>query len=67
VAKYIRITWIKSSIGYSKDQKRTIEALGLRHVNQTIQHEDSQSLRGMISKVAHLVKIEEGAKPSETK
>ncbi len=67
MAKYIRITWIKSSIGYSEDQKRTITALGLHHVNQTVEHQDSPSLRGMVSKIGHLVKVEEGAKPSETK
>jgi len=67
VAKYIRITWIKSSIGYPGDQKKTMDALGLRHVNQSVEHEDSPSIRGMVTKVCHLVKIEEGAKPSETK
>ena len=67
MVKYIRITWIKSGIGYPVDQKRTMSALGLHRLNHTVQHADSPSLRGMISKVAHLVKIEEGTEPGETK
>jgi large subunit ribosomal protein L30 len=55
----IRITWIKSGIGYSKDQKRTLRALGFRRLNQTIEHDDTAPIRGMILKVRHLVKVEE--------
>jgi large subunit ribosomal protein L30 len=55
----LRVTWIKSGIGYAKDQKKTLEALGLGRLNQSVVHEDSQSLRGMIIKVRHLVKVEE--------
>jgi large subunit ribosomal protein L30 len=54
----LRITWVKSGIGYSKDQKRTIKALGFRRLNQSVVHEDSASLRGMVNKVRHLVKVE---------
>ena len=54
----LRITWKKSDIGYAKDQKRTIWALGLRRLNQTVEHEDTPSIRGMIMKVKHLVVIE---------
>ena len=55
----LNITWIKSAIGYEKDQKRTLKALGFRRLNQCVTHKDSASLRGMINKVRHLVKVEE--------
>ena len=55
----IRITWIKSGIGYSRNQKRTLRALGFRRLNQTIEHDDTAPIRGMILKVRHLVKVEE--------
>ena len=52
------VTWVKSSIGYADDQKRTIKALGLHRLNQSVTHDDSVSIRGMINKVRHLVKVE---------
>ncbi len=55
----LRVKWVKSAIGYSKDQKATIRALGLRKLQQTVEHEDHPALRGMIRKVNHLVKVEE--------
>ena len=55
----LRIKWVKSAIGYSKDQKATIRALGLRKLQQTVEHEDNPVMRGMIRKVNHLVKVEE--------
>ena len=58
VAK-LRITWIKSGIGYAEVQKRTLKALGLNRLNQTVIHNDSASIRGMINKVKHLIKVEE--------
>ena len=54
----LRITWVKSGIGYAEDQKKTLKALGLGRLNQSVVHEDSGSLRGMIIKVRHLVKVE---------
>jgi large subunit ribosomal protein L30 len=57
VAK-LRITWIKSGIGYPRDQRRTLKALGLRRLNQVVEHEDSASIKGMLTKVNHLVKSE---------
>lgn len=57
--KKLRITYVKSSIGYSVRHKATIRALGLRRLNQSVEHEDSSTLRGMLSKVNHLVRIEE--------
>ena len=52
------VTWVKSSIGYAEDQKRTLRALGLHRLNQSVTHDDSASIRGMINKVRHLVKVE---------
>jgi large subunit ribosomal protein L30 len=57
--KIIRITWVRSSIGYTKDQKATVRALGLRKLHQTIEHKDTPALRGMLNKVIHMLKIEE--------
>ena len=53
----IKIKQIKSKIGYPIDQKRTLEALGLRKISQVVEKEDSPALRGMIRKVHHLVTI----------
>lgn len=57
--KTIRVTLVQSPIGYPEPQKRTVRALGLRRMNQTIEHQDSPALRGMITKVVHLVRVEE--------
>jgi len=57
--KIIRVTLVRSPIGYTKDQKQTVLALGLRRLHQTIEHKDTPALRGMLNKVVHLVKIEE--------
>jgi large subunit ribosomal protein L30 len=56
----LRITWKKSAIGYAEEQGRTIKALGLHSLNQTVEHEDSPSIRGMLHKVRHLVEVSEG-------
>lgn len=56
----LQITWVKSFIGYSKDQRQTIRALGLHRLNQTVEHEDSPVVRGMVQKVKHLVQVEPG-------
>jgi len=55
----LMVTWKKSTIGFSRDQRRTIEALGLRRLNHSVEHEDSPSIRGMLLKVRHLVEVEE--------
>ncbi len=57
--KVIRITLVKSPIGFSKRHKATVRALGLRRLHQTVEHVDSPTLRGMIYLVNHLVKVEE--------
>lgn len=59
MAAKLRITWKKSAIGYQEDQKRTIRALGLRRLGQTVEHGDSRAVRGMITKVRHLVEVTE--------
>ena len=57
--KTVRVTLVKSPIGYEKSQKATVRALGLRRMHQTVEHVDSPTLRGMVYKVRHLVAIEE--------
>ncbi len=57
--KTIRVTLVRSPIGYTKDQKETVLALGLHRLHQTIEHKDTPALRGMLTKVIHLLKIEE--------
>lgn len=59
MAGKLRITWRKSAIGYKIDQKRTIEALGLRRLGHSVEHTDSRAVRGMILKVRHLVEVSE--------
>jgi large subunit ribosomal protein L30 len=54
----LRIKWIKSDIGYLKAQRRTLKALGFHRLHEAVEHEDSPSVRGMIAKVNHLVKVE---------
>ena len=55
----LRITWVKSGIGYAEIQRRSLRALGLHRLNQSVTHSDCASIRGMINKVKHLVKVEE--------
>ena len=54
----VRITWVRSTIGRIEPQERVIKALGLRKLNQSVVHDDSPMIRGMINKVPHLVKVE---------
>lgn len=60
-SKTLKITWVKSAIGYPARQKKTVRALGLRHLGQTVEHNDTPVIRGMINKVPHLVRVEEAA------
>jgi large subunit ribosomal protein L30 len=53
----IEIIWKKSAIGFPRDQKRTIAALGLRRLHQRVEHEDVPSIRGMVDKVRHLLEV----------
>ncbi len=58
--KMLTLTLVKSPIGYSERQKGTVRALGLRRMNQTVTHEDTPVIRGMIDKVSHLVSVQVG-------
>ncbi|MEA2684608.1 MAG: large subunit ribosomal protein [Chloroflexota bacterium] len=63
----VRVTYTKSAIGYAKDQKATVVALGLKRLNQTVEHNDTPQIRGMVRKVRHLVTLEEAAAAVEEK
>ncbi len=55
----LRITWVKSSIGYSRRQKGTIRALGFRRLGDVVEQADTPVIWGMVDKVSHLVQVEE--------
>ena len=55
----LRVTLVKSPIGFPEPQKRTVRALGLNRMHQTVEHDDSPALRGMLNTVIHLLQIEE--------
>jgi len=55
----LKITQVRSAIGRNVKQKRTIETLGIKRLNDSVVHEDRPEIRGMIGKVVHLVKVEE--------
>jgi len=55
----LKITLIRSPIGAKPKHKATVEALGLKKLNQTKQHQDNPAIRGMIHHVKHLIKVEE--------
>lgn len=59
MAKQIKVTWTKSSIGCPETQKATIRSLGLRKLNHSVLKEDCPEIRGQVNKVKHLVKVEE--------
>ena len=55
----LRITYVRSAIGYDRRQKRTIAALGLRRLGDVVEQDDTAVIRGMVNKVQHLVQVEE--------
>ena len=55
----LQIKYVRSAICYSKKQKRTVEALGLRRLGQVVEQEDTPVIRGMVYKVRHLVEVQE--------
>ena len=55
----LKITLVKSTIGRKKDQIATVEALGLRKIRSVVEHEDNPQIRGMVTKISHLVTVEE--------
>ena len=59
MARKLKITQIKISGGQKSDQRATVRALGIRRMQQTVVHDDTPQIRGMVFKVRHLVKVEE--------
>lgn len=55
----IKVTLTRSIIGRPKNQRKVVEALGLKKMHQTVEHKDNAAIRGMINKVSHLVTVEE--------
>lgn len=55
----LRITYVRSAIGYTQRQKDTLRALGVHRMGQTVLRPDTQAIRGMVDKVRHLVSVEE--------
>jgi len=58
-AGVLRITLVRSTIGRPSDQGRTVASLGLRRLNATVERPDNPSIRGMVTKIRHLVEVEE--------
>jgi large subunit ribosomal protein L30 len=61
----LRITLVRSTIGRPADQGRTVASLGLRKLNSTVERPDNPSIRGMVTKIRHLVRVEEVSALSE--
>ncbi|BCB02005.1 MULTISPECIES: 50S ribosomal protein L30 [Bacillaceae] len=59
MANKLEITLTRSIIGRPQDQRKTVEALGLRKMHQTVEQQDNAAIRGMINKVSHLVTVTE--------
>lgn len=57
--KRVRVTLVKSPIGYTQRQKDTVRALGLHRMHETVEHIESPAVLGMIAKVVHLLEVEE--------
>ena len=57
--KKLKVTLVKSTIGAVPKNRKTVEALGLRKLNKTVEMPDNDAVRGMLRQVAHLVKVEE--------
>jgi large subunit ribosomal protein L30 len=55
----LKVKLVKSIIGRKEDQRRTVEALGLKKINSEVEHNDTPQIRGMIQKVMHLVEVKE--------
>ena len=64
MAAKLCITYRKSAIGYPQRQKDTIHALGFHKLNNTIERDDTPTIRGMIKQVAHLVRVEDVGEPA---
>ncbi len=60
----LKITLVRSTIGRAKDQEATVRSLGLRKLHQSVERPDNDSIRGMVSKIRHLVSVEEVTVPA---
>ncbi|MCU0519404.1 MAG: 50S ribosomal protein L30 [Anaerolineae bacterium] len=69
MATLLRVTLVRSPIGYPGNQKRTVQALGLRKMRQSVELPDNPAVRGMVERVIHLVEVQEIAaeKPAAEK
>ena len=65
MAKKLKVTLVRSIIGLSPKQEATVHALGLRHIRQVVEHDDTPTIRGMISHVVFAVEVEEGRGAAE--
>lgn len=63
----LKIKWVKSAIGYSQEQRRVLKALGFHRLNETVLREDTPTIRGMVHKVRHMLKVDIEVANSETK
>ena len=61
----LKLTYYRSAIGHRKDQKDTIRSLGFKRLNQTVEKPDNPSVRGMVYKVRHLVRVENDEVPDD--
>ncbi len=59
MAKKLRVTLVKSTIGQKPAKRATVRSLGLKKLSSVVEHEDTPSIRGMVASVSHLVKVEE--------
>lgn len=59
MAKKVKVTLVRSTIGQKPDKRATVRSLGLRKINSVVEHEATPSILGMVASVAHLVKVEE--------
>lgn len=57
--KRLRVTQVKSEIGYNRKQRVILRGLGLRRINHTVEVEDTPAVRGMVKKITHLLRVEE--------
>ncbi|MFZ2489221.1 MAG: 50S ribosomal protein L30 [Anaerolineae bacterium] len=57
-AKIVRVTYVRSAIGYEKSQRRTVHALGLRRLGDTVEQVNNPAIRGMIDRIGHLLEVE---------
>jgi len=59
MARKLRIRWVKSASGHTQDQRATVRALGLRRLQNVVEHDDTPQIRGMVFKVRHLLEVTE--------